>query len=185
MKIHNISKKLPKGQLWPHGIRADGRKTSPYWFEKDRKVEAVILHHTGGSRTRKWIDAPASTAAYCVAKPPAGRGFPGMPYHYYVTFDGDVFQCWEHGWHTFHTAGRNKDCISVALQGSFVLTPGHPGDLGHPSKEQMSSLEWLWEHSLKPSIGLTDTDLLAHADVGKLACPGYVGHEWVRRKRGY
>lgn len=185
MKIIKIE--TPRHEWFPAGSKLeDGvlHRTSPHWYDAKRQITKVVIHQTAGGTT-PGVMGVKKTAAFCVAHPPKGRGFPSIPYHYFIPYrcDGTVYQPNFDGWHTFHCKGANTGSLGVALQGLFVADEGTPGGKGHPSEGQMELLAELWEH-LKQKHNLDNKALYGHKDFGKPGCPGGTAYAWIKGVRG-
>lgn len=132
-------------------------------------IEGVVIHHVG-------IDdevTPESIAQYCIDR----RDWPGMPYHFYIRYDGTVLQCQSLNTVTYHCANVkggyqcNTKNIGVAMEGSFV-------DGRVPKDEQIESCRRL-NLDLLRRPGLVNLRLFrGHKEVRSTVCPGTTWDVW-------
>jgi hypothetical protein len=88
-----------------------------------RPIGRIIVHHSAGRSD----ETVAAIRRFHTAKPPAGRGWSDIGYHYIVRLDGDRWQV-EPGRAVervgSHDEGQNADSIGVCLLGDY--TGGYP-----------------------------------------------------------
>ena len=88
------------------------------------EVGFIVVHHTGAAGNLP----PADVARLMVQK----QDKAGIPYHYYITGDGTVYQTLSPEALTDHAAGQSRTSLGIALAGNFVGTS--------PAEAQLSSL---------------------------------------------
>lgn len=173
--IEDISEELPRH---PH----------KRWPKRTSTSKSLTVHHTGGSTRLKGRSAPVATASFCVrANDPAtsgleGRGWPGIPYHYFIPFEPEVrngkivvYRCQPNGALTNHAGPWNNESIGIALQGTFDarLFAGR-----QPSDEQRTALFGLFDW-LEGMLGIDCWERWPHAWRGKPSCPGATVVSWL------
>lgn len=192
---------LPIAPNWPKGQGT----SSAYHDIPNRRVEEVIVHHSGGNLLSGQT-APLRIAQFCVARPKyelkdgrqrlvgGGRGWPGIAYTFVVPArpavqDGRlvVYRCWPDTMVSWHTgAGHNTRGVGVCVAGSYRSRHVRGSDLEpKPDATAMVALEGLVVDYLLPRYGITPkSGLLGHFDAGKPTCPGDFLEFWVRGLRG-
>jgi len=151
----------------------------PQW-PRQRDIAAinkVILHQELGDG-----DAAAVNEyhrRYDPRGPAYGRNWPRIAYHFVIPKDGTVEQVNALTDVTWHCAGQNSTSLGIMLVGNFA-GPGHEG--GEPMLEQEEAFFALAEH-LMAEMGLPASAFVGHCQFGKLACPGYTAHSWIRTLR--
>lgn len=124
-----------------------------------------------------------------------GRGWPGNPYTFIIpAYPAHVggklvlYRIWEDGWRTWHTGGvHNTAGVGICIAGWYAsrhdLLNHHAHD--RPTEEAMVCADHLADY-LMDRYGLKPgpETMIAHAEVGKPACPGDHVENWVRLKRG-
>lgn len=186
---------------FPFGRR--GRQGGGFYEDHQRKVEAVMLHSLAGP-FREGEAAVHGLANYHASNPKldaeghvvgGGRGWPGPSYHILVPFrpavvDGrlEVYQLWKSSMVTWHAGKRwNRRSIAVGLGGMHDTrhAPRYSaGQARDPDPLQFEATRSVVVEYLVPSLGLTEADVMSHAEAGKPTCPGDVMEAWCYHLRG-
>ena len=140
-------------------------------------IDKVILHQELGNGNAAAVNE--YHRRYDPRGPAYGRNWPRIAYHYVVESDGTIEQVNALTDVTWHCAGQNTRSIGIMLVGNFA-GPGHSGDEPTPAQER--SFFVLAEH-LMATLGLGPDAFYSHAEFGKLACPGYAAHGWIKKLR--
>lgn len=117
---------------------------------KPNKAYLIILHHRCGTGDIESIH-----------KTHLAKGWAGCGYHFYIRFDGKVYEGRPVKFIGAHCAGNNSMSIGICLEGDFRKVK--------PTKEQIESLKELVVYLKKkfPTI----KKVLNHNDLYKTACP--------------
>lgn len=136
------------------GILADG-----WWQRRVDQIDGLTIHHT-------LSHSPHATAEWYVRK---GGGRPSIPYHLWITSEGEVLRCLalEEGcWHD-HTGHENTH-LSVGVAGRLHEYA--------PTERQMEALvrvcRWALEHE-----EMKVDEISGHDEYYNTACPGW-GSKW-------
>ncbi|WP_181186265.1 peptidoglycan recognition protein family protein [Alkalicoccus urumqiensis] len=81
-------------------------------YKKGGKPNRITIHHS----------AVNSGNARAYARYHVGKGWPGIGYHFVITPDGTIQQCWDVSTITFHTGGANRGNIGICLDGNAAFT---------------------------------------------------------------
>lgn len=206
--IYKIWDLLPRHRNFPRGAfdvvkpwNGKPAVQSGFRRKKDRIVNLLYCHQTGGSVTNKGFDAPLSTAHFQVRDPSwvmkkvnglmkwtwtgRGRGWPGIAYTWYIPWDPIIyngkiviFQCNELDFITWHSSD-NEHSVSIVSQGYFrsrymkKFRPRH-GQTGKPNDSQCVALEGFIAEYAIPILGIMPKEIKGHCDSPKpkLMCPG-------------
>jgi len=162
----DISASLPRHKTLRYQVRLN-------------EPEALIVHHTGTDNGLDGEAAWQATAHYHIADPPAGRGWPGIAYHYGICRRGEpcLYRLAPESTARYHSGGRaNRRGSALVLQGHLGRDPLSPGQ----ELALAAALGWwLTEH---PG-GVIGWHAIASRWGGrdKRACPGRYAVEWLQR----
>lgn len=187
--LYDVSKILPTG-------------AGHYRTRSVPGIDRVYVHKSGADGLPGFAGCYAM-AHYTTAPPPPkghGRGWPGAPYHFWIsrTCDQDsegrwvVYRCQGDGvWSNHSGQYANERGIAIALQGNYdsewdLLSSGRPRIMREPSDAQLTCLEALvdWaveKYRLKLPDGLSGHWEAPHP---KRVCPGDFLRQWVIDRRG-
>lgn len=147
-------------------------------------VERVYMHHSGAMGLMGYEGARGS-ARYCVQS----RGWPGMPYTYWLSFVPDrteadelvVYRCQRDEVRSYHTGGSaNTHGVGVCWQGR--LTSLRPSPAQYEMAEAL--VPWLEErHQLRTEWLSWHSEAHRYGGRRKAACPGPFVVDWAREWR--
>lgn len=122
-----------------------------------RTIRRLIIHCSAS----EMIADAATIRSFHVAKPPAGRGWTDIGYHYVITKNGTI----EYGRRDeeigAHCEGYNRDSIGICL-----------GGLNNFTHRQIEACRYLVQEKMK-EYGLERKDVVMHSELdlkGKI-CP--------------
>lgn len=126
-------------------------------------IDTIVIHHT--------VSPPDRTIESIASYHVNGRGYPGIAYHYVVTYnaandESKIFQTNYLTTVSFHTYGQNNHTVGVALQGDF--TDGPP-----PQVQQDSARAIVRSLTFNHGWGVGK-----HRDYVQTACPGNSWNQW-------
>ena len=78
------------------------------------ETKRIIIHHSGGPRRQKIEDIHR----YHTAKPPNGRGYQDIAYHFVIEEDGWIKRGRDVSREGAHDAGENSDSIGICVIGN-------------------------------------------------------------------
>lgn len=139
-------------------------------YRKRKKTDQIIIHHTAD-------DHEDVGQVYNTAQRHVDKGLPGITYHFYIPWGVGgpaIYITQPYDALTYHCGMRNKDSISIALQGDFS-SKGYPGKT-EPSVTQSIALFALLS-DLVDEKGITK--VYPHSHYGGGFCPGYVVGLWI------
>lgn len=128
-------------------------------------IKILTVHHDTIPHSNQSVDAVLRN----IYNTHAGKnGWPGISYHYYIHWDGSIYQINKHEWVTWHDT-RNYDSLGVLLSGYF-----HAPYNNVPTEKQQQSLKWLLtklgtQHAEFPA---SPSDVYGHRERSQTACPG-------------
>lgn len=166
--IENIEEQLEASRPWPARVLP---------------IRSVTVHHTGGSIEQEGIDAPRSTAEFCVRNDDPtregmqGRGWPSLPYHFFVPYQPEVrdgrfvlYRCVADDRRTYGAGPAwNEEAVNVVFQGT--MRSRYCPDGITPSRAQLVAARELYWYLLE-RYELDAYELWPHAHRGKPSCPG-------------
>jgi N-acetyl-anhydromuramyl-L-alanine amidase AmpD len=140
------------------------RPTAPeaWWVRELSQIEGITIHHT-------LSHSPEATARYVIEK----KGRPTLPYHFWVTVEGDCWLCvpLHYGmWHD-HT-GHNNVNISVGMAGHLHKV--------QPTGAQMEATVRLVRY-LMAEYEIPLEQVQGHNDRHPTTCPGWDAMNWRDR----
>ena len=144
-------------------------------------VDKLVVHQTYGN-TLPQPNGINASARYCIEH----RNWPTVPYHYYISKDGRIYQLNDIDDWTWHTKGANKTGIGVCLQGKFAHSRNPK--LPDPTESQQESLHEFVNWAQDEIFAGKDFEdwLRGHYHFGKKGCPGFWAQGLVEAYRdGY
>ncbi len=167
-QIHSTWR-LPDTLTWRIGnldvldVRASLPRSGNY-ADRVGAIQAIVVHHTGVN-----ADTPVeATARYHIEH----NGWPGIGYHFYITFDGRIYYCNDWSKASYHVAGRNDEFLGICLTGDFTRK--------HPTDAQLYSCYSLISN-LQLAFGVW-YETFGHREVATKAsptsCPGDTWLQW-------
>lgn len=98
-------------------------------------------------------------------------GWPGIGYHFVITYDGTIYQTNYLKTVSYHSYGDNDFSVGIALMGDFTNVP--------PSAEQILATAELVEH-LGVGLPVWPLDVAGHKNMpnSQTACPGETWDDW-------
>jgi hypothetical protein len=146
-EMHDLRGKLPI------------HSTKVYPTRDISEVKGIVFHHTATrSQTLK------SISDFHVN----GRGWPAIAYHIAIGYDGKVYLLHDLTTASYHTAGRNRGNIGIALVGNYQdreMTPEMKASV-------LMVLEWI-------ESDINIQHIWLHRDAGKTECPGRYAIEYL------
>ena len=128
-------------------------------------IQVLTVHHDTIPHSNQSVDAILRN----IYNTHAGKnGWPGISYHYYIHWDGSIYQINKHEWVTWHDT-RNYDSLGILLSGYF-----HPPYNNVPTEKQKQSLRWLLTKlgTQHPEFPASPSDVYGHRERSQTACPG-------------
>ncbi len=158
-------------------------------------ITALAIHHSGSPKEF----TPQAIAAYHVADPPQGRGWPGIGYHFYISSNGTIYQTNRLETTSYHVGNNNRYAVGICFNGEFngqrlptdaQLVAGGKlvvwlMDFLHMPEENMLG------HKEFPgymdSVDCTNCDAKGHCQsvAGHPRCTDCPGGQWKRGDRWY
>jgi len=133
-----------------------------WWVRGPDQIEGITIHHT-------LSHSPMATAWYVIEK----KGRPTLPYHFWVSVEGDCWLCvpLRYGmWHD-HTGHKNVN-ISVGMAGHLHKVV--------PTGAQMEAAVRLVKY-LMVEYGIPLENVRGHNDRHATICPGWDAMNWRDR----
>lgn len=133
-----------------------------WWAREPGQIKGITIHHT-------LSHSPEATARYVIEK----KGRPTLPYHFWVTAEGDCWLCvpLRYGmWHD-HTGHRNVN-ISVGMAGQLHKVA--------PTPVQMEATVRLVRY-LMAEYEIPLENVQGHNDRHATICPGWDAMHWRER----
>lgn len=124
-------------------------------------IKVITIHHDAYPHDNR----QDKTLLQSIMNVHAGKGWPGMSYHYWIGRTGNTYQVNQLDWITWHDS-VNSDSIGICLTGYF-----HSPHNNSPDKRQIESLKTLLR-DLK--IKFPNAKIVGHRDRSATACPGDV-----------
>ncbi len=126
-------------------------------------IKYIVIHHSA-------VDAdstPLQVAGYHVQH----NGWPGIGYHFQVTYDGTINYVGDLETVRYNVASRNRECVGVELNGDF--THHWPTDMQLGSARVL--LAWLkGQLAMAAVVGHKDIALPGY----ETSCPGDTWYAW-------
>ena len=178
MHVENIVDQLPR-----HPGKSYGKRNL-------NKIRGIVVHKSG-AHGPPGIDGPIGCARYCIEH----REWPGIPYTFWIpeaVDDGGpgAYQTNSLETVSYHTRGRNRDYIAIALQGTWdsdgdMIVESGPGDAQMAAlSELVDLLAELMAIDLREKYSDGCWALTGHWEHGKPVCPGDAVRQWIQRRRG-
>jgi len=145
-------------------ISVNPQPTHPeaWWVRKPDQIKGITIHHT-------LSHSPEATARYVIEK----KGRPTLPYHFWVSAEGDCWLCvpLHYGmWHD-HTGHKNIN-ISVGMAGHLHKAA--------PTPVQMEATVRLVRY-LMTEYEIPLEQVQGHCDRYATVCPGWDAMRWRDR----
>lgn len=157
-------------------------------------IDRAFVHHSG-ARGRDGFAGLLASARYVTRAKPSGRGWPGMPYTYWIQDGGPddvdrdsegrlvVYRGQPDDVRSYHTGGEaNTFGVGVALQGNTTARP-----LSWSHEEGLEALlPWLIErHRLIVPFGIGWHSIASSmSGKSKPGCPGKAAEAWLVSRYG-
>jgi hypothetical protein len=151
VSIQDVSASLPKHPTLP----PYPRRTVP--------ISRIILHHTVTPDT---LSVERLAQIYVTRQ---GRELPGIPAHYYINGQGQIFQTQPLDVASAHAGNFSQESIGVSLIGNFTDTP--------PTQAQLNATAALLAKLLAEQ-GLSTEAVFGYRDLEQTASPGDTWPQW-------
>lgn len=139
--------------------------TKTYRMRGLKDIKQILYHHVGDPGGADV--SPYNTAWFHVHR----RDWPGIGYGFYIGKDGTIYQTQRLHTVSYHCGGQcNVTSLGVCLEGSFIK-----GRV--PTDAQLEAARFLNEDLLR-MLGLDESAIKGHKEVGKTACPGTTFGQW-------
>jgi hypothetical protein len=146
-------------------IPVNPRPTDPeaWWIRKLSDIRGITIHHT-------LSHSPVATARYCIGS----KGRPSIPYHFWVSAEGECWLCAPLEWGMWHDHTGHKNVnISVGMAGSLHKIV--------PSPAELDAVVRLTAYLVK-EFGIPIEQVKGHNDRYRATvCPGWDEAGWRER----
>lgn len=141
-----------------------------------RRIDEIIIHCSATPEGKNF--KAADIRRWHTAKPPVGRGWSDIGYHYVILLDGTV----EHGRPVdrigAHCSGRNENSIGVCLIGGCAAD-GKTSKDTRTEAQKASLLNLVRE--LQNRYRIPSSGIHGHNEFANKACPSFDVQAWKRR----